>query len=134
MCEEFRPLVVTSTSDEAIDALYAAWADAFRRKDVDAIVSLLTPDYVLLRPGAAGMTAEAIRPALEAAFASVDIDMAFEREERIVSGDLAFEQGWDVQTLRPRAGGDARTQRQHVALVLQRGADGVWRFARGMIV
>ena len=95
---------------------------------------LLTPDYVLLRPGAAAMTAEAIRPALEAAFASVDIDMAFEREERIVSGDLAFEQGWDVQTIRPRSGGDARTQRQHVALLLRRGADGVWRFSRGMIV
>ena len=60
--------------------------------------------------------------------------MTFEREEQIVSGDLAFEQGWDVQTLRPRGGGDGRTQRQHVALVLQRGTDGVWRFARGMIV
>jgi uncharacterized protein (TIGR02246 family) len=126
--------MATSTSDEGIDALYAAWADAFRRKDVDAILRLLTPDYILLRPGAPGMTAEAIRPALEAAFASVDIDMAFEREEQIVSGDLAFEQGWDVQTLRPHGGGDGRTQRQHVALVLQRGTDGVWRFARGMIV
>jgi len=68
--------VATSTSDEGIDALYAAWADAFRRKDVGAILRLLTPDYILLRPGAPGMTAEAIRPALEAAFASVDIDMA----------------------------------------------------------
>jgi uncharacterized protein (TIGR02246 family) len=126
--------VATSTSDEAIDVLYAAWADAFRRKDVDAIMRLLTPDYVLLRPGAPGMTADGIRPALVAAFASVDIDMAFEREEQIVSGDLAFEQGWDVQTLRPHGGGDERTQRQHVALLLRRGTDGVWRFARGMVV
>ena len=117
-----------------IEALYTAWADAFRRKDLGGIMRLLTPDYVLLRPGAPAMTAEAIRPALEAAFASADIDMAFECEERIVSGDLAFEQGWDVQTIRPRSGGDARTQRQHVALLLRRGTDGVWRFSRGMIV
>jgi uncharacterized protein (TIGR02246 family) len=117
-----------------IDALYTAWADAFRRKDVDAIMRLVTPDYVLLRPGAAPMTADAIRPALVAVFASFDIVMAFEREERIVSGELAFEQGWDVQTLRPRGGGDERTQRQHVAVLVRRGADGVWRFARGMVV
>ncbi len=117
-----------------IDALYAAWADAFRRKDVDAVIGLLTPDYVLVRSGAPPMTADAIRPALVAAFASVDIVMAFEREETIVSGDLAFEQGWDVQTIRPHVGGDERTQRQHVAVLLRRGGDGVWRFARGMVV
>ena len=122
------------TTDEAIDALYAAWAEAFRRRDVDAVLRLLTDDYVLLRPGAPPLAADAIRPALVAAFASFDIDIAFEREERVLSDDLAFEQGWDVQTLRPRAGGEARTQRQHVAVLLKRGSDGVWRFARGMVV
>lgn len=124
----------TAEAHADIDALYVAWADAFRRKDLDAVMRLLTPDYVLLRPGAPAMAAEAIRPALVAAFASCDIAMAFEREERIVSGDLAFEQGWDVQTLRPHGGGDERTQRQHVAVLLRRGADGAWRFARGMVV
>ena len=119
---------------ESIDALYAAWADAFRRRDVDAVLRLLTDDYVHLRPGAARLTADAIGPALVAAFASFDIDIAFEREERVLSDDLAFEQGWDVQTLRPRAGGETRTQRQHVAVLLKRGSDGVWRFARGMVV
>jgi len=122
------------TTDEAIDTLYAAWADAFRRRDIDAVLRLLTDDYVLLRPGAPRLAADAIRLALVAAFAAFDIEMAFEREERVVSGDLAFEQGWDVQTVRPRAGGDARTQRQHVAVLLKRGTDGVWRFARGMVV
>lgn len=126
--------MTTSTGEGAIDSLYVAWAEAFRRRDADAVLRLLTDDYVLLRSGAPQMTAEAIRPALVAAFASFDIEMVFEREERVVSGDLAFEQGWDVQTIRPRAGGDARTQRQHVAVLLRRGADGVWRFARGMVV
>jgi uncharacterized protein (TIGR02246 family) len=126
--------VTTSGTDAGIDVLYAAWADAFRRKDVDAVIRLLTPDYVLLRPGAPPMTPAAIGPALGAAFASFDVVAVFEREEQIVSGDLAFEQGWDVQTIRPREGGDERTQRQHVALLLRRGADNVWRFARGMVV
>lgn len=66
---------------------------------------------------------EAIRQAIEP---------RFEREERIVSGDLAVGPGWDVQTLRPRGGGAARTQRQRVLMVLRRGPDGRWRYARGM--
>ncbi len=46
---------------------------------------------------------------------------------------LAFEWGWDVQTVRPKNGGEARNQRQRVAVVLMRGDDGRWRFARGMV-
>ena len=57
---------------------------------------------------------------------------SFEREEQLVSGDLAFERGWDIQEIHPRVGGDARIHRQRVFLLLQRGRDGKWRFARGM--
>ena len=118
-----------------IDALYTAWADAFRRKDVDAIMRSVPQDYVLLRPGAAPMTADAIRPALVAVFASFDIVMAFEREERIVSGELAFEQGWDVQTLRPlvavaMSGRSASTSRCSGGGAPTASGD----FARGMVV
>ena len=126
--------VTTIMADDGIDALYAAWSDAFCRCDIDAVFALLTPDYVLLTRDAPPISAEALRPRLVAAFAAFEVVPTFEREERIVSGDLAFERGWDVQTLRPRAGGDERTQRQHVALLLQRSADGAWRFARGMVV
>lgn len=126
--------MATPASDKAIDALYAAFAEAFRHKDVDAVFELLTEDYVLLTRDAPPIGRAALGPRLAAVLAAFDIVPAFEREEQIVSGDLAFEQGWDVQTVRPRAGGDERTQRQHVALLLRRGADGVWRFARGMVV
>lgn len=126
--------MMTPAAHDGLDALYVAWADAFRRRDIDAVLALLTDDYVLLTREAPPMDAAALKPRLVAAFAAYDIEPSFEREERVVSGDLAFEQGWDVQMARPRAGGDARTQRQHVALLLRRGADGKWRFARGMVV
>ena len=43
-----------------IGELYAAWAEAFRRQDLEAILDLLTPDYVLWAPGALlSMTASA---------------------------------------------------------------------------
>jgi ketosteroid isomerase-like protein len=119
-------------SDPRIDDLYRAWSDAFRRQDVDAIVALLTPDYVLWAPGAPPLNADGLRPRLAAAFAVYEIIPTFECEERLVSGDLAFDRGWDTQKLRPRSGGEFQPHRQRVFLLLQRCSDGVWRFARGM--
>jgi ketosteroid isomerase-like protein len=115
-----------------IDALYTKWRDAFRRRDVDGVLGLLTPDYVLWAPGAPPADAIVLRPQLAAAVAAYDIDPSFECEERLVSGDLAIERGWDVQTVQPRDGGPTQTRRQRVFLVLRRSPDGLWRFARGM--
>ena len=119
-------------SDPAIDALYAAWRDAIQRQDVDGVFSLLEPDYLLYPPGAPPLTIGALRPRLAAALAAYEIEPSFEREEQIVSGDWAFERGWDVQAVKPRAGGPGHVQRQRVFLILRRGTDGRWRFARGM--
>jgi aminoglycoside 6'-N-acetyltransferase I len=118
--------------DSAIDALYTAWSEAFCRQDLEAILDLLTPDYVLWAPGAPPMDRDALRPRLAAALTAYEIVPSFEREERLVSGELAFERGWDVQQIRPRDGGEIRSQRLGVFLLLRRGTDGKWRFARGM--
>jgi ketosteroid isomerase-like protein len=61
-----------------------------------------------------------------------DVTPSFELEERLVAGDWAFERGWDVQQVRPCNGGEVTTHRHRVFLMLQRGVDGRWRFARGM--
>jgi ketosteroid isomerase-like protein len=118
--------------DPSIEVLYASWRDAIRRKDVDAVFGLLSPDYLLYAPNAAPMGLDQLRPRLTAALALYDIEPSFERDEQIVSGDLAFERGWDVQTIRPLTGGPVQIQRQRVFLVLKKGDDGRWRFARGM--
>lgn len=115
-----------------IDALYSAWSEAFRRGDVATILKLVTPDYALWAPGLPPIQADALRPQLEAAFAAYEVELVFERAERFVSGDLAVDFGFDVQTLRPRGGGPELLRRQRVVLVLRRGADSVWRFARGV--
>ena len=119
-------------SDPQIGDLYTAWAEAFRRQDVEAILSLLTPDYVLWAPGAPPIDRDGLRPRLVAAFSANDITSAFECEERLVSGDLAFDRGWDTQTIKPRAAGESQSYRQRVFLLLRRSSDGGWRFARGM--
>ncbi len=121
-----------AASDPGIEQLYDAWRAAMTRRDIDAVLDLLTPDYELWSPSAAPLGREALRPALAAAFQAHDVEPSFEREEQIVAGDVAFERGWDVQRVRPRGGGDAQVRRQRVFLLLRRSADGRWRFARGM--
>src|ERR1041385_2212367 len=118
--------------DSEIDELYQAWGEAFQSKNVDAILCLLTPDYVLWPAGAPAMSRDSLVPRLAATLRSYDITPSFEREERLVAGDFAFERGWDIQQVRSRTRGDIKIQRQRVFLVLQRGVDGKWRFARGM--
>jgi len=123
---------VRSRSDSGIDQLYEAWGEAFQCKNVDAILGLLTPDYVLWPTGAPPISRDSLGPRLAATLSAYDVTPSFEREERLVAGDFAFERGWDIQQIRPCTGGEVTTHRQRVFLVLQRGDDGRWRFARGM--
>jgi ketosteroid isomerase-like protein len=119
-------------SDPQIDALYNAWADAFKKGDVQGILPLLAPDYALWAAGAEPLGVDAMGQRLAAGFDAYEIHSRFECEERLISGDLAFDRGWDVQMHRPHSGGEFQTHRQRVFLILRRCADGVWRFARGM--
>jgi uncharacterized protein (TIGR02246 family) len=122
----------TTAPDPAIEALYVAWADAFGRGDVEAVLALVTPDYELWAPGRDPIGYAALRPMLEAAFATYEIEPGFERVTCLRADRLAIDCGWDVQHLRPRQGGDPRTLRQRVFVVLRQGPDGRWQFARGM--
>ena len=129
---DWRAMTPENEAYAAIDALYEAWRDAFQRQDVDAVMELLTPDYTLWAPGAPPIGRQELRPRLAATLAAYEVIPEFEREERMVSDDLAFDRGWDVQRFRPRTGGDLQSQRQRVFLVLRRAQDGRWRFARGI--
>ena len=120
-------------ADAAIHDLHVQWADAIRRGDVAAALELLTIDYVLWAPSSPAVKGrDAVGVLLATALHAVEIDPQFESEERLVAGDLAVERGWDVQTFRSRSGGEAQTRRQRVFLVLRRGEDGAWRYARGI--
>src|SRR5438093_4667965 len=110
---------ITNKTESEIDQLYEAWSEAFQRKSPEAILDLLTPDYVLWAAGAPAINRDALAPRLAATLNSYDVTPSFEREERLVSGDFAFERGWDIQRFRPRSGGEMKTQRQRVFLVLQ---------------
>ena len=121
------PIVADPFTHNIYD-IYAAGQGGLQK----AKTALLTPDYVLWPAGAPAISRDSLVPRLSATLNAYDVTPSFEREERLVAGDFAFERGWDIQQVRPRAGGDVTTHRQRVFLVLQRGDDGRWRFARGM--
>ena len=115
------------------EAVRAAWVAAVAARDPDALRPLLTDDYEAWSHGMppfAGVDAavNAMRGALE----RYDIVQSFEPIESIISGDWAFERGTDRMTVTPLDGGPPRSQAHRAILILRRGADGRWRYARGM--
>jgi ketosteroid isomerase-like protein len=100
--------------DSEIDQLYQAWGEAFERKNVVAILDLLTPDYVLWQTGAPAISRDSLVPRLTATLNAYHVTPSFEREERLVAGDFASERDWDIQNIRPCAGGQLTTHRQRV--------------------
>src|SRR6266704_3263377 len=58
-----------------------------------------------------GMRRDSFAALLATTFSAYDVTPSFAREERLVSGDFAFERGWDTQRICPCAGGEVKTQR-----------------------
>jgi uncharacterized protein (TIGR02246 family) len=119
--------------DRAIEQLFRDWADAVRRGDARALADLMTEDAEFWSHGAAPLRGrEETVTRMASFFQSYALDQVFERTEIAVSGDLAFVRGMEVNRLAPRDGGEPLEVRQRAFSILFRGADGAWRFARGM--
>jgi ketosteroid isomerase-like protein len=116
-----------------IAAARSAWVTAVANGDADALVDLLTSDYEVWANGAPPIVGpENAANAMRAALRRFHVEQSFEPLETIVAGDWAFERGIERMRVTPRDGGPSQTMSQRALLVLQRGADGKWRYARGM--
>jgi uncharacterized protein (TIGR02246 family) len=121
------------STEEEIQALLGAWADALRRSDAPAVASLVTDDAEFWSQGAAPLSGrEAVEATMAAFLERFALDQQFEVQELVVSGDLAFVRGLERNRLVPRDGSESREVLQRAFSVLRRESDGVWRFARGM--
>jgi ketosteroid isomerase-like protein len=67
-----------------------------------------------------------------AALARYAVTQQFEPIETIVAGNWAFQRGIERMRVEPRDGGPTREMTQRAMLILRRGDDGRWRYARGM--
>lgn len=121
------------TAEEAIEQLFHDWAEAGRRGDAHAMAQMVTDDAEFWAHGAAPLKGrEAVIARMTGFFESYEIDQGFEREEIVISGDLAFVRGLEVNRVTPRDGTPALEIRQRAFSILFREPDGTWKFARGM--
>ena len=128
---------MSSTIDDAPRATpaetRAAWVAAVARRDPEALRPLLTDDYEVWANAAPPLRGvDAAIGAMRAAIERYQIDQSFEPMETVIAGDWAFERGLEQMVITPVAGGPSRTMAQRAFLVLRRGTDGQWRYARGM--
>jgi uncharacterized protein YbjT (DUF2867 family) len=117
----------------AVAAVRDAWVAAVARRDPSALRNFLTEDYEVWAHGAPPIVGpDAAVAAMGGALARYAIEQAFESIETVVSGDWAFERGVERMRVTPLAGGLPQEMTQRALLILRRGADGHWRYARGM--
>jgi ketosteroid isomerase-like protein len=112
-----------SATDEAdraaIDALRDTWVAVVASGDVRELADLVTPDYEVWTHGA---------PALR----QFSVSQSYDPVETVIAGDWAFQRGIERIRVVPKGGGAAQETAQRALLILRRGADGRWRYARGM--
>ena len=120
------------TADEAIEQLFRDWADAGRRGDAHAMAQMVTEDAEFWTHGAPPLKGRGeVVSRMTSFFESYEIDQGFERQEIVISGDLAFVRGMEINRVTPRDGAPAMEIRQRALSILFREPDG-WKFARGM--
>jgi uncharacterized protein (TIGR02246 family) len=116
----------------AILALVSEWDQATRAGDPAALLERITEDCVFLAPGMPPMQGRARMAPLLAGFSQFRLEPIFEVQEIVVTGDWAFLWARDEITATPIPGGNPRNAKGWALSILQRGADQIWRFARGI--
>lgn len=123
----------TSTDNEAIDAVYARFSEAYDQMDPEAVVALYTDDAYYL-PGGNGAILHGSDD-LRMSFAFLpqtkesggQLAIAFRSVDRAISGNLAYDVGYYRLTSQ-RPDGTEHVSVGKFTTVLVKGDDGQWRF------
>jgi uncharacterized protein (TIGR02246 family) len=126
-----------SATDEAdraaIDALRDTWVAVVASGDVRELADLVTPDYEVWTHGAPALTGpHTVVAAMGAVLRQFSVSQSYDPVETVIAGDWAFQRGIERIRVVPKGGGAAQETAQRALLILRRGADGRWRYARGM--
>jgi uncharacterized protein (TIGR02246 family) len=123
--------MVNMNDEQAIRNVIAAWLDATRKGDVDAILPLMTEDVVFLTPGQSVMTGRAgFAQGMRQMVRTHRIVPDSVVEEVAVSGDMAYSRTRLEVRIEPLAGGVAMRRAGHTLSVFRRNALGQWQIAR----
>ena len=122
---------VGMTAEEQIRSAIASFADAYRARELDNLVSLYSDDLIKDRAGALSETKAQAAQRVRRVFEDFDTDIEVEIAEIYACGDLAYVRGAFTVTLSPRGGDSPATIRRRY-LEIWRNEAGSWRVARTM--
>jgi uncharacterized protein (TIGR02246 family) len=115
----------------AIEDLVNQYGAAVNAGDLDLWISLWTDNGIQMPPNAPAVIGkEQIRAANESMFAEFILEMVVTNKEVRVASDLAFARGTYTLSLIPNAGGETSTIDGKYLSIVERQADGSWKFAR----
>ena len=120
-----------ATADQtAIEKVLKTYGEALNAGDVAKIVSLYTPDGVVIPQGGPTATGQAqVKATYEQFFKAVKFDIKFQVEEVVVSGNYAFARTHSAGTTRVQASGQTAPEGNRELYVLQK-INQEWKLAR----
>ena len=122
-----------ATDRAAVDALRDRWVEIVASGDARGLADLVTPDYEVWTHGAPALGGpQTVVAMMSAALAQFSVTQSYEPSETVIAGDWAFQRGIERIRAVPRDGGPGRENVQRALVILRRGEDGRWRYARGM--
>ena len=129
--EEAKPAVDVKVDIAAINKVYHQYATGISTGDTDLWISLWIDDGVQMPPDESAITGkEQIRARMKSIFDMYKFKMTIDVEEVEVFGDRAFSRGTYKYTMTPRKEGEPYASTGKYLTILQRQADGSWKFAR----
>ena len=130
-CDQKDVKVDIETDIAAIEDLANQYGAALNAGDLDLWISLWTDNGIQMPPNAPAVIGkEQLRAKNESMFAEFNLKMAVTNKEVKVAGDLAFIRGAYTLSLTPKAGGETIMIDGKYLDIVERQADGSWKFAR----
>lgn len=113
----------------AVNALQEREVAAAEAGDVAALLELRTHDFVAMPPDQSSVRGkEAVEEFLNGMFGQVEIEETVVSQAVVVAGDLAYDRGTFSGTARPKGGGESMAINGKYLWILERQADGSWRY------
>ncbi len=129
-CQQQSDVIDVEADTAAINELMNKFTEAINDGDLEQWISLWTDDGVRMAPGApAAVGKEDIKEAVRGLFESFTAVETVNTEEVKVAGDWGFARGTYTSTVTPITGGDSIEEVGKYLSILQRQADGSWKYA-----
>ena len=131
---EVEEAATTEADVAAIRALAEQWINAFEAGDVEGMVALYTDDAVRFPPDGPSYSGKAVfEEHLRGVFEESTFEVVWPvegTEEIVVAGNWAYHLSEYTDTATPKEGGETIAEEGKVLVIVERQADGSWKFSR----